>query len=51
VFKNRDAFATMEVLCNTCMLWGKSDSLRERFKDVRAFENFIVDMYLKGLLK
>lgn len=51
VFKNRDPFATMEVLCNTCMLWGKSDSLRERFKDVRAFENFIVDMYLKGLLK
>jgi len=41
----------MEIICDACVLWGKSDTIRERCPDVKSYENFLVNMYLNGFLK
>jgi AcrR family transcriptional regulator len=50
-FKDVDAFLVMEIICDACVLWGKSDTIRERCPDVKSYENFLVNMYLNGFLK
>lgn len=50
-FKDMDAFTTMELICESCVMWGKSDTVRERFPNINDYEDYLAEIFLTGLLK
>lgn len=51
VFRDFDTLAASEVICNACILWGKSDTLRETLKSARKFETMLNELFINGLKK
>ena len=49
VFRDLDPFAATEIISNSCILWSKSDTLRERFPNVRDYEDYLVSLFMHGI--
>jgi len=51
VFREMDAFIVSELLCNLCIIWGKSPFIKHRLNDsVAAYEELLFDVISKGIM-
>ncbi len=50
IFRELDGFIVSELLCNLCVIWGKSPFIKQRLKSsVADYEQFLFDVFTKGI--